>query len=294
MTKIAFLFLTVKNIHFPDIWTKYFNNIPLHKYSIYIHPKYSDTITWHRENIINDIQNTAWGFITHAYLSLFKEAVKDENNKYFVTISESCLPIKSFNCYYNHITKLNNSLISLMKITKYDKYERIFKHYKDLKHKNVDIIYPKYVFKHSAIFTLTRNDVLRLIDLEDNINFYHTMLLGEEYFLSVLYDTNISFNFYNFATTQFNWNYTFKIIKQIKNKIYNETQQNKIKLLQNELSEISKHPKTINIVDKEDIYILNTSLSFFYRKFSPTSDIEKYINRYLNKYININFDKYYI
>jgi len=36
--KIAFLFLTLSNPNFPDIWDKYFKGNE-DKYSIYIHPK---------------------------------------------------------------------------------------------------------------------------------------------------------------------------------------------------------------------------------------------------------------
>ena len=100
MKKIAFLFLILDNPNFPKIWNSYFRNNK-NKYSIYIHPKFPEKTVWKKKNIIQNLHETSWGFITEAYLELLKEAYKDPNNYKFITISESCVPIQSFDKFYN-------------------------------------------------------------------------------------------------------------------------------------------------------------------------------------------------
>jgi hypothetical protein len=101
MKKIAFLFLVLDNPNFPKIWDKYFRGHK-DKYEIYIHPKYPDKVTWKKRSVIKNLQETGWGFITRAYIELLKEAFKDPDNYKFVTISESCIPIQSFDDFYKY------------------------------------------------------------------------------------------------------------------------------------------------------------------------------------------------
>ena len=79
MKKIAFLFLTLDNVNFPKIWDEYFKGHE-NKYNIYIHPKYPEKVFWHKENIIKNLKETAWGFITKAYIELMKAALEDKDN----------------------------------------------------------------------------------------------------------------------------------------------------------------------------------------------------------------------
>ena len=49
-------------------------------------------------------QNTENETIPLAYNILFREAYKDDNNYKFVIVSNSCIPLKSFNYIYNKLT----------------------------------------------------------------------------------------------------------------------------------------------------------------------------------------------
>ena len=66
MKKIAFLFLTLDNPNFPKIWNKYFRNHK-DKYNIYIHPKYSDKLTWKKKCMIKNLKETSWDRKTKSY-----------------------------------------------------------------------------------------------------------------------------------------------------------------------------------------------------------------------------------
>jgi hypothetical protein len=278
MKKIAFLFLTLNDVNFPKIWDEYFKGHE-NQYNIYIHPKYPDQVTWNKDKIIGNLKETAWGFITRAYLELFKEALKDKDNFKFITLSETCLPIQSFDRLYKTLTKDNDSWVKLMKITKY-KFNEVLKKT------------PGNFIHHYARFCLSRHHVKKVLINKSKLDFFHNMHIGDEYFLSVLYplrhfkDKEIIFD---------DWEYTDSLKESIKNKIKelfeeqeknNNTENNKeIEKLRDEIKHISGHPKTIINVE-EDLDKIKKCDAFFYRKFSKKSNIEEYwgeIIKYHNK-----------
>jgi len=297
--KIAFLFLVLDNPNFPQIWDEYFsgaNNSD--KYSLYIHPKYPEKVTWRKENVIKNLQETGWGFITKAYIELLKEAIKDKDNyNYkFITISESCIPIKSFNIFYNNCINDKLSWVKNMKISKYDEYERLGKQ-KIIATKE-NLIIPRYFMKHYARFCLNRNDVLKLLlkEKKKELDFFHKMQVGDEFFLSAL----DNFKYKDFEVTFDDWDYIHDQKKNIKDKLKKLYEfekreklknnlakikiiQNKINALDIEFKKISKSPKTIiNVKNNNDLLKIKNCKSYFYRKFSKESNIEKYWKNIIN------------
>ena len=103
MNKIAFLFLIYDIINHENIWYTFFNGISKNKYNIYIHYKTNDKLEFLNEYKINKTVNTKYADISivKAQNILIKEALKDKNNKHFIFLSGSCIPLKSFNYIYN-------------------------------------------------------------------------------------------------------------------------------------------------------------------------------------------------
>ena len=208
MQQIAFLFLILDNPHFPKIWDSYFRGHK-EKYNIYIHPKFRDKTTWKPKNIIKNLQETAWGYIVHAYIELLRTAYQNPNNIKFVTISESDVPIQRFDNFYEDSMKDKRSWIKFSKIKKYNWQERIGKQ----PNKNK----PVHFIKHLARFCLNREHVGELLkkSKEKQLEFFYKMHVGDEFFLSVLYPiTNVK----NFAVTYDDWDYVHKELVKIKNK----------------------------------------------------------------------------
>ena len=88
------LFLTIHDVHQPELWTKYLTKTD--KFSVYAHPKINKIRTpWLKEAVIPKRAKTGWGHITEAYYRLLEEALKDERNQKFMFLSESCIPLKS-------------------------------------------------------------------------------------------------------------------------------------------------------------------------------------------------------
>lgn len=279
--KIAFLFLTIDNPNFTKIWDYYFKNNE-DKINIYIHPKNPNNITWHPDCIINNLKPTAWGFIVDAYISLFKTALKNKDNYKFITISESCVPIKPFNEMYDDIIKnKKESFIKIMPISNYDYNERITDDIKKMieKHK---------LIKHYARMCLSRYHIKKILHNLDKIKLFIKMHVGDEFFLSSITPLN---NYRDMAITHDDWEFIDKIKKQIKNdikKLYEEQETNnkinnkdKINELQLKYKDIAKNPKTIIKVSKEDLENIKNTNSYFYRKFHKDSDIEKYIYNFI-------------
>lgn len=279
MKKIAFLFLTIRDVNFPKIWDKYFA-LNEDKISIYIHPKYPSEAKWRTNNIISNIKDTAWGFITRAYIELFKEAIKDKDNFKFITISESCVPIQSFDNLYNTLLTDNYSWVKLMKITQY-KYEVILKKT------------PGKFIHHYARMCLNRHHVKKLLINRKKLEFFHNMHIGDEYFLSVL---NPLKNYYNKEITFDDWDYVFNQVAQLKiqiKKLYEEQEENttinnndKILSIKEHIKDIAKNPKSITDV-KDDLIQIKQSKAFFYRKFTINSNIEEYWDSIIKAHDNL-------
>lgn len=104
--RIAFLFMTIGDLYFTDLWIKYFHN-NRDKINIYLHPKYHNSVKnpYFKSKIINDIQSTRWGHLVNAEISLLETALKNKDNTYFILCSDSCLPIKPFIEFYTFLLK---------------------------------------------------------------------------------------------------------------------------------------------------------------------------------------------
>ena len=282
MHQIAFLFLILDNPNFPKIWDSYFRGNK-DKYNIYIHSKQKEKTLWKSKNIIEKIQETSWGHIVSAYIELFREAYKNPNNMKFLTISESDIPIKSFDTFYDDCISDKRSWIKFLKIKNYNWKERINKQ----PNKNK----PKHFIKHLARFCLNREHVGELLQKskEKQLEFFYKMHVGDEFFLSVLYPIN---NVRDFSVVYDDWDYIEHEKQKIKNEkrkcyeIQEKTGKDmslELKTLQNKFNNIAKSPKTIvDVVD--DLEKIKKCKSYFYRKFSKDSNIEKYWKEIINSH----------
>lgn len=295
--KIAFLFLTIENPNFPEIWDKYFKGYES-QYTLYIHPKYPEKLTWNKDKMIKELKETAWGHITEAYIELLKAAYQDKNNYKFITISESCLPIKSFDKFYKDCISDPLCWIKKMNISKYNFFERIEKQ-KIFAAKEKLLIPPKFI-KHYARFCLNRKTVKELLlkNQQHKLDFFHKMKVGDEFFLSVLDKNKLKYK--DFAVIFDDWEYIHNQKKLIKNKLQKlyikektaqdlnkkeelQKYKNKIIELNKTFQNIAKSPKTIiNVTKNDDLLKIKRCNSYFYRKFSKDSNITKYWKNIIN------------
>jgi len=260
--KVAFLFLTIGDIHQPNVWTKYFKDNQ-HKVSIYTHAKFPEKIVTPWLNVIPTV-DTAWGKITNAYYHLFQEAMKDPNNVKFVTVSESCIPLKKFDAFYDTVTEeIRTSYVKFMKPSKYDIEDRI----------KTQPGYERYepFIKHYARMCLSRYHVAKL--LNESFDFFNNMHVGDEFFLTLLHlKPDVDF-VRDFEITYDNWD-THEKYKQLTEEINKLKQQGDSFLIEDKIrikkalrKVAANNPRTYTTIGIKELEEALNKESFFWRKF---------------------------
>ncbi|KAI0497100.1 glycosyltransferase BC10 isoform X1 [Dendrobium catenatum] len=112
--KVAFLFLTPGSLPFEKLWEKFFEGHE-GKYSIYVHASREKSVHISPIFIGRDIRSAkvVWGKISmvDAEKRLLANALQDIDNQQFVLLSDSCIPLHSFDYVYNYLMLTNVSFI---------------------------------------------------------------------------------------------------------------------------------------------------------------------------------------
>ena len=262
--KIAFLFLTIGDLNHEFLWKEYFKGNE-DKYNIYCHPKdkYNVESDWLKNYIINKNVHTSWGNTIYAILELINEALKDKKNDFFLLVSESCIPIKSFNKFYKFLNKnKDKSFIKKYKygISKYDIEVR-------LKYFEFD---RNLLIKHYANWILNRNHSKKLLNKKNILKKFTDIKNADEYLLSVLENRK---NIINYEIINVDWDYTENFTNMIDDLRLNKRYEKYRNVLKKIYQEISQHPRTYIKVNNSIINGLINSESFFARKFDKKSNI---------------------
>ena len=182
--KIAFLFLTREDVNYPNIWNEYFNDKS--KFNIYMHPKNKNNVKSFMKNyIIKDLVVTEWGrgSIIVAMINLLKAAIKDNDNKMFVFLSESCLPIKSLSILHQQIINSKKSYLKSMPVK-----GNTLKRFTFLKQPENLGITQKNFKKAETWCILTRHHVETIIKYSEEFikSFYDIYVPEEHLFITLL------------------------------------------------------------------------------------------------------------
>lgn len=112
MKKIALCFMIYDKIQCEDLWEKWISSHK-EKLKIVIHSKHPIETRLTEYTQIPTIE-TAWGdfSLVEATITLYKEAIKDEDVEYCILLSGSCIPIKSFDHVYETLLSSNGKSIS--------------------------------------------------------------------------------------------------------------------------------------------------------------------------------------
>jgi len=105
MKKVAFLYLIYDEINNECLWRNYFRKVNKDRYSIYIHWKYDKKLGYLDQFRLTNTIPTEYAELSlvKAQNLLLREALKDQNNERFVFLSNSCIPLKSFDYTYNSL-----------------------------------------------------------------------------------------------------------------------------------------------------------------------------------------------
>ena len=298
MNKIAFLFLTIDNLKHSSVWEEYFKGVDKKKYNIYVHPKHHDKVSDDilKGNIIDDLVETKHGFLVEAMIKLMNAGLKDKDNKFFVFVSDSCIPIKRFDVLYEEVFKIGKSIVGKMFLKKWDKGDgKKSGRYGDAvqKVKKTEVIPKKCYSKFSQWSILIRGDVEKIV-VSKYLKFFYVMNAGDEFYLSILKCN--TFDYYDLPATYVDWAISddfgskiHKIQKELDKGLqkynYGVGEENRLILrdiigkLKVESSKLSSHPREFSKITGRDIGILKQSKAFFARKFSVDSNISSVIDK---------------
>ncbi|KAM5566207.1 glycosyltransferase BC10-like [Rosa sericea] len=120
--KIAFMFLTPGTLPFEELWENFFQGHE-DKFSVYVHASKQKPIHVSRYFVDRDIHSeqmpliinyqVVWGkfSMVEAEKRLLANALLDPDNQHFVLLSDSCIPLHSFDYVYNYLMYTNVSFI---------------------------------------------------------------------------------------------------------------------------------------------------------------------------------------
>ena len=256
---IAFLLLTYEE----HIQSENIKNFLING-NIYVHPKYPDKInSYLKDYIIEDLFETDWGNINivQAEINLLKESFKNENNEWFILMSDTCYPMINYN---QLLSKLNNINLSCFNVTAFFIVDNI-KIYKTsqfwiLKRIDVEIILKHY------------NKYIDFFNKEHNTIQYNNGVPDETFFLTILMNECKNYMFYNNNTT-----FVRKI--NLINNLHPFTI-NKLTYYDIELVKKSYFIRKVSNTFSDNIYQNNINLVIIY--------LDKIINKEIEKYVDDN------
>lgn len=108
--KLAFCFLTYNSIKHPKLWDRFLDKS---RSNVYVHNKENFKCPYFDKYIIHQKCKTAWGHISlvEATLLLFKEALLNTDNEYFILVSDKCIPVQTFEYVYYSILDMNTNIL---------------------------------------------------------------------------------------------------------------------------------------------------------------------------------------
>ncbi|XP_023006929.1 uncharacterized protein LOC111499571 isoform X1 [Cucurbita maxima] len=116
--KIAFMFLTPGSLPFEKLWDKFFNGHE-DKFTVYVHASKEKPTHVSIHFLNRDIHSdqVVWGKITmvDAERRLLANALQNPDNHHFVLLSDSCVPLYSFDYIYKYLMPSNISFVDCFK-----------------------------------------------------------------------------------------------------------------------------------------------------------------------------------
>lgn len=120
--KIAFMFMIYDSLEYEKVWSSFFKHAKSSQFSIYIHSKNGKTKLKDKlfiDAIIPSVP-TKWGDLLYAEMQLFKYAYRKKSNHIFVLVSNSTIPLKSFDYVYNSLSQRSVSYVQQGKLPSFE------------------------------------------------------------------------------------------------------------------------------------------------------------------------------
>lgn len=168
--KIAFLFLTISEINHEQAWINFFRGQE-NRYSVYIHSKNNfNPLSAFKKNEISVKVPTSWEKIVEAQFALLQAAFQDPLNEKFVYVSESTIPLQSFEEAYQKLMNHPHSMF--------------FYEVSPNKERNFKPLDPKTIYKNSTWVVLNRKHVELMLKDREMMPIMANGFIGSEHYPS--------------------------------------------------------------------------------------------------------------
>ena len=217
MRKIAFCFLIYDIIELEELWYKFFENIDISRYSIYIHYKTAAILKYFEKYKLPKCMVTTYAHISlvEAQNLLLSSAIWDLDNTNFIFLSGTCIPLKSFEDIYNYL----NPEFSYFNLNEnqdacFPRCDKVLKWIKK-----------EQIYKSSQWCILNRKHTIILLKNKEYIRWFKDTYAADEHcYITYIYYKNLqneiiaTYKSYNESTTFTNWgnpnsNYIYKYEK---------------------------------------------------------------------------------
>lgn len=263
MKKIVLCFLIYDVINHEEVWNIFLSNVDKNKYNIYIHYKTNKPLKYFENYKLKNCIETSYGDISlvKAQNLLLEEALKNNDNSHFIFISNSCIPLKSFNHLYNFL----NEDYSYFNMAKHETCFPRCDH-------ALNYIDKKYIQKASQWSILNRKHAKLMLEDDKYLEWFKNVP-DEHSYITNIFVNNLqneiitTSNLANDATTFTNWtgmDYKYPSEYGLKN---------------------------YSMISEEELVYLLNSKCLFGRKFNIECDLSLpyYINSITNKHFLSNY-----
>lgn len=300
--KVAFIFFFVKDHKQHQLWQQFFEHADQNKYNIYVHSKFPENCTSFFQDYLISTVDTNYEHITNAIFHSLEIALENENNQMFVLVSDSCIPLHSFDIIFETLIRKEKSWIHLWRMQDYDlkkRYRETFQYVEQ------NEIFPQeYLIKHSSWLALNYNDCQLIVQYKEWHKFFETMEVGNEFFCSILnyhysnlmQETNFEEIIENNYITYASWIQTNDKINalndqlrglysKLENNNYNSSVESllnyEIGILKRRKNQLRSHPHEYSTLT-EDIVNTFKNKALFLRKIAEDSNINEFTHYLLD------------
>ena len=176
---------------------------------------------------IKDKVDTKWGEISlvKATLNLFKEALIDKENEYFILLSDKCIPLYDSDEIYDKVREINNNII--LNINYKDGFNNDYKDgFNNDSRERFDLLADKTFFDKNKFtkqyqWMLLKRDTVKFFIENDYTHIFGDKFFAsdEHYFINIVIKFNIPY--VNKTITYVNWNeFSDSIFFRLKPKTY--------------------------------------------------------------------------
>jgi hypothetical protein len=263
MKKIGFCFLIYDKINLEELWNVFFQNVDSNKYAIYIHYKQNIPLQYFEQCKLKECIETKYAHVSliHAHNLLFRKAY-DEGCYKIISLSQACIPFKSFDYIYDFLCKDNYGHFNIAPHSAcFPRCNDLLKYYDMI---SIQKSSEWFILNRQLCYLVIKEDKTKIDEMYTNIiapeeHFYITILFNNNLQDEIITTPNIS----NDSTTFTNWdNMGYKYAS-------------------------SDRLKNYDTIDEEEISYLLNSKCLFGRKFNSKCyshlNIKKYIENITTK-----------